>query len=240
MAYSFSGRVRYSEIGENGRLTLPGILNYFQDCSTFQSEEVGLGLEVLKNRKRFWVLSAWQVIVDRYPALGEKIRTSTWAYGFRGFIVMRNFTMDTEDGQRLAYANTYWSFINGETGMPEKLTEQDISGYKSEEKLDMDYAPRKIALPGSFEKEAPFYVQKHHLDTNHHVNNSQYIQMAMDYIPADFQIWQMRAEYKQQARLQDMICPQKSVEEDKVTVLLNDEKSNPYAVVEFVKAQEAR
>ena len=95
MAYSFSGRVRYSEIGENGRLTLPGILNYFQDCSTFQSEEVGLGLEVLKNRKRFWVLSAWQVIVDRYPALGEKIRTSTWAYGFRGFIGMRNFTMDT-------------------------------------------------------------------------------------------------------------------------------------------------
>ena len=45
MAYSFSGRVRYSEIGENGLLTLPGILNYFQDCSTFQSEEVGLGID---------------------------------------------------------------------------------------------------------------------------------------------------------------------------------------------------
>ena len=48
MAYSFSGRVRYSEIGENGLLTLPGILNYFQDCSTFQSEEVGLGIDILK------------------------------------------------------------------------------------------------------------------------------------------------------------------------------------------------
>ena len=57
MAYSFSGRVRYSEIGENGLLTLPGVLNYFQDCSTFQSEEVGLGMEVLKEWKRFWVLS---------------------------------------------------------------------------------------------------------------------------------------------------------------------------------------
>ena len=49
MAYSFSGRVRYSEIGENGLLTLPGILNYFQDCSTFQSEEVGLGIDILKD-----------------------------------------------------------------------------------------------------------------------------------------------------------------------------------------------
>ena len=64
MAYSFGGRVRYSEIGENGLLTLPGILNYFQDCSTFQSEESGLGIEVLKEWKRFWVLSAWQVIVE--------------------------------------------------------------------------------------------------------------------------------------------------------------------------------
>ena len=114
MAYSFSGRVRYSEIGENGLLTLPGILNYFQDCSTFQSEESGLGIEVLKEWKRFWVLSAWQVIVERYPCLGENIRTSTWAYAFRSFLGMRNFCMETEDGERIAYANTYWTYINAE------------------------------------------------------------------------------------------------------------------------------
>lgn len=51
MSYSFSGRVRYSETGENGLLTLPGILNYFQDCSTFHSESVGNGMKVLKEKK---------------------------------------------------------------------------------------------------------------------------------------------------------------------------------------------
>ena len=129
MAYSFSGRVRYSEIGENGLLTLPGVLNYFQDCSTFQSEEVGLGMEVLKEWKRFWVLSAWQVIVDRYPYLGEEITTSTWAYGFRSFLGMRNFCMETKGGERLAYANTYWTYINAENGLPVKLTERDTTAY---------------------------------------------------------------------------------------------------------------
>lgn len=34
----------------NGTLTLPALINYFQDCSTFQSEDVGLGTEV-KSRK---------------------------------------------------------------------------------------------------------------------------------------------------------------------------------------------
>ena len=45
----------------------------------------------------------------------------------------------------------------------------------------------------------------------------------------------MRAEYKQQARLNDVIIPQKSVGQDKITVLLNNEKSEAYAVVEFLK-----
>ena len=240
MPYSFEGRVRYSEMGENGLLTLPGILNYFQDCSTFQSEAVGLGIEELKKRKRFWVLSAWQVIVNRYPGLGEKIRTSTWAYGFRGFMGMRNFTMDTENGERLAYANTFWTYINAENGFPVKLTPEDTIGYENpdgtmEKKLEMDYAPRKIVLPKGYKEEEPFTVQKHHLDTNHHVNNCQYIRMAMDYLPADFQIYQMRAEYKQQARLHNTICPMKAVEDNRTTILLNDTENEPYAVVEFVK-----
>ena len=45
---NFNSRVRYSEIDHHGTLTLPALINYFQDCSTFQSEDVGLGTEVLK------------------------------------------------------------------------------------------------------------------------------------------------------------------------------------------------
>ena len=133
MAYSFSGRVRYSEIGENGLLTLPGILNYFQDCSTFQSEEVGLGIDILKEWKRIWVLSAWQVVVDRYPYMGERIKTSTWAYGFRGFMGLRNFTMETEGGERLAYANTFWTYIDAENGLPVRLEAKDTDAYRGKD-----------------------------------------------------------------------------------------------------------
>lgn len=147
---------------------------------------------------------------------------------------MRNFIMETDTGERLASANTYWSFINSETGFPEKLTQEDISGYQAEKKLDMEYAPRKILLPGGFRTEREFSVQKHNLDTNHHVNNSQYIQIAMDYLPAGYRIRQLRAEYKQQARLHDVICPEIAEEDGKITVLLNDVKADPYAVTEFL------
>ena len=86
MNYSFNSRVRYSETGENGKLTLPGVLNYFQDCCTFHAESVGLGGDVLKARDRAWVLSSWQVIVDEYPAMGTEIRITTAPYDFKGFM----------------------------------------------------------------------------------------------------------------------------------------------------------
>ena len=104
---------------------------------------------------------------------------------------------------------------------------------KMEPKLDMEYAPRKIVLPESYDEQDSFVVQKHHLDTNHHVNNCQYVQMAMDYLPEKFKIHQMRAEYKQQARLNDVICPASAADDNRTTILLNDQKGDPYAVVEF-------
>ncbi len=233
MKYSFDGRVRYSEIGENGCLTLPGILDYFQDCCTFHSESLGQGMNVLKGRKRAWVLSAWQVIIRRYPALGEEIETATWTYHLRGFVGLRNFTMDTKAGERLAWANSFWTNLNTETGVPAKLTEEDLRGYVEDEKLDMDYAPRKILLPEGMEEMPEFSVQKHHLDTNHHVNNCQYVRMAENYLPEGAAVAQLRAEYKQQARIHDLICPKTCREENKLTVALDDDKGNPYAVVEF-------
>ena len=50
--YEFKSRVRYSEIDHRGTMTLPALINYFQDSSTFHSEEAGLG----RKRSRWGLL----------------------------------------------------------------------------------------------------------------------------------------------------------------------------------------
>ena len=89
--YTIDGRIRFSEVDHTRRITLPGIVNYFQDCSTFQSEDLGLGIEHCSEKKRAWILSSWQVVVERYPKIGEKIQTSTWSTDFNGLFGERNF-----------------------------------------------------------------------------------------------------------------------------------------------------
>ena len=37
--YSFKSRVRYSELAADKRLSLVSIINYFQDCCTFEAED---------------------------------------------------------------------------------------------------------------------------------------------------------------------------------------------------------
>ena len=61
-----------------------------------------------------------------------------------------------------------------------------MKAYVPEPKLPMDYEPRKISLEGEGRKMPSFTVGKQHLDSNHHVNNGQYIYMAQDYLPEGF------------------------------------------------------
>lgn len=55
--YTFDSKVRYSEIDHRGTMTLPALINYFQDCSTFQSESLGFGVKAAKEKKKAWILS---------------------------------------------------------------------------------------------------------------------------------------------------------------------------------------
>lgn len=231
--YEFEGKIRYSEIDETGCLSLAGLVNYFQDVSTFQSEELGIGVEYLTERHQAWILSSWQIVIDHLPKLCESVKAQTWAYDFQGFYGMRNFVLLGADGEPAARANSIWVLYDTRENRPVRVPEDMAQAYPMLEPLEMEYAPRKIRLPQGGESRETFAIGRHQLDTNHHVNNGQYIAMAAEYLPAGFKIRQMRAEYKMQARLHDEICPRVYTEENQVIVALCSSQGKPYAVVAF-------
>ena len=231
--YTFDSRIRYSEADSEGKLTMAALINYFQDCSTFQSEDVGLGMRYLKERNLAWVLSSWQIAVNRYPVIGEHVTVGTQPYDLKGFLGYRNFFMIDKEGSYVAKANTLWILLNTNTSKPSPVTEDMIQGYGLGEKLEMEYAPRKIAVLQGGVIQEPIIVKKHNIDTNHHVNNQQFVDMAMDFLPEKFTVGQLRAEYKKQAFLGDVLTPYVAQAEDRIIVSLTDSAGSPYVVVEF-------
>ncbi|MBR4983671.1 MAG: acyl-[Lachnospiraceae bacterium] len=231
--YQYYSKVRFSETDEKRKLTLEAIVDYFQDCSTFQTEELGVGFSYLLPKNLTWILLYWHIVVEEYPSLGEKITISTIPYDFKGFLGKRNFFMEKEDGRIIAKADSLWSLLDMKKMIPTKVPEEVVQAYPKEDKIDMEYLPRKITIAGEERREEPLMIQRHHLDCNNHVNNGQYIKIAGAYLPDGFEIKQMRAEYRKQAYLGNEVFPYIYENEDKITVSLCDSGKQPYVVVEF-------
>jgi acyl-ACP thioesterase len=242
--YTYQSRIRYSEIDRTGKLSLISLLNHFQDCSTFHSEDIGLGHKYLMERNLLWVLSAWQIVIRRYPELYERVIIGTAPYAFRSVIGYRNFLLATKEGEQLACANSVWTLLDTAKGRPTKPIPEIMNGYQLAEKLPMDYADRKIAIPNEGIALPPIEVRPHHLDTNHHVNNGQYIDIAMDLIAdcqsaandnknQDAEITQLRAEYRKSAVLGNIMHPFLMSSDHKEIISLQDADGNPYCIAEL-------
>ena len=116
--FEFDAHIRYSEVDHRGLLTLPALINYFQDASTFQSEVIGMGMRWLKERHHGWVLTHWQIVVDRYPALCEPVHVGTFASGFKGVTATRFFYLSDQGGDLAARAKSTWAYMDFAKGRP--------------------------------------------------------------------------------------------------------------------------
>lgn len=228
--YSFDSRVRFSETEEDGALSVAGMMNYLQDCSGFQSEDAGVGVKHLSGIHRAWFVYTWNIVIDRMPVLGEKIKICTWPFRFRGVFGYRNFAILDTEGNYLVRAESVWFFVDTGSGSPVKPPEEETAPYgPMGERLDMPPQPGKIRVPDLGTDMDPVTVMPHHLDTNHHVNNAQYVEMARECLPEEFRIFRICAEYRRAAVLGDVIFPRMAKTGDGYVISLRSDTGDVYA-----------
>lgn len=231
--YDFTARIRYSETDSSGRLGVAGLLNYFQDCATFQSGDCGLGVEQLRSRGMAWVLMSWQLVISRMPEFCEHVRVTTNPYYIGGFLGKRNFLLETLNGERLTIANSVWTLVDPATGHPTHVPGDMARLYGLGDPFDMDYAARRIRPEGEYAECAPVIVAPHMLDTNGHVNNTHYAALAADLLPHGFVYSQLRVEYRKSAVAGNTIFPRLYSSGGRYTVVMADGEGKTYAATEF-------
>lgn len=232
--YELKSKVRYSEANSKSELTFHSLLNYLQDSSTLHSEELGESGAQLLEKNMAWVLSFWQICIDEMPRLSEEIRVKTWPYQTKGLFGLRNFCMENAKGDMIVKANSIWVLIDPRTGRPLRITDEVSSHYPDEPKLDMEYCDRKVVVPEVYEEKEGIVVQKYFIDTNNHVNNAKYVMLAEQYLPEEFQVKEIRVEYKIAAVLGDMMIPRVSVQENEVIVVFVTASGQIYATIQFL------
>lgn len=235
--YQFKSKVRYSEVNSEKALTLAALTDYLQDTCTFQSEGLGVGMDFLRERKEAWVLSSWEIVIKDMPKVCQEISVGTFPCSFKGFYGHRNFCVTNANDEVIAMANSLWVYINYETKKPARIPEVVASAYDAviQEPIEFDWSDRKIKFDGEGVEGQPVAVHRFFIDTNEHMNNGKYIMVAEEYLPEDFTVERVRAEYRNAAVLGDVLYPVVYTEENRITVSLNNAEGKPYAVIQFVK-----
>ena len=237
--YSYDARIRYSECGSDRKLTIPALINLFQNCSSFHSEDIGVGIDYVAEHDGAWFILNWQIDIDRMPSFCDKVKVCTVPYEFKGFFGNRNFWLEDEQGNVLVKAATLWSYMNIKTLRPMRPDAEQIERYGLGEKLDMEYLPRKIALPDGLDEGEPIAVRADMIDTNNHVNNGQYINIAMALMSQDEQgnekrpVRRVLAEYKKSAVMGDTFHPYTGQIDGRYYVCLKDDNGNINVIVVF-------
>ena len=134
----------------------------------------------------------------------------------------------------LAFANSRWIYFDTEAGRPIRIPKLEVEAYGVDPEFEMEKAPRHIKMPseGITEKQ-PFKVRATNLDTNGHVNNEQYISMALAYLPAGIKVRELRVEYLSQAYLGDILAPRVYHDTEGYIVRL-DMDGKACAVMQFI------
>lgn len=179
--------IGYFGTNHNLCLTPQSLLLYFQDLAISHSNDVGYTLSWLGERKRGWAITNYHIVVNRYPSYGETIRITTWSNNCRRMQAQRSFDVVDSFGKTICRAMSRWIYMDLEKRRPSPLDENMEERYCCNRKEAIEgekYNMPKVSDDTLF-SERSFIVTRSSTDTNGHVNNTKYVEWAMDDVPDD-------------------------------------------------------
>ena len=206
--YSLDFKVTTSCCDSEGRLKLYSALQMMQDCSELWIDTEPVVGQYFAQQNMAQLLAARQVEVLRVPRFKEQLTVTTTVYEVKPMFGFRNtFIYDAQ--QQPCYRT--WSmgaFVDKANGHLRRIDDEVVQSLNIEPKLDMTYRDRRIILPKQGgEQGQPIAVMRADIDYNRHVNNANYVRMAMELLPHDFEVHDLRVEYRVPARMGDVLVP---------------------------------
>lgn len=229
-------RLRYSEIDSHGNLTIVSLINYLQDVVTFQSDEVGCTLSYNMEHGWGWFITSWEIYINRLPAYGESIEIDTWPTRIKGVLAHRDIVVYDENAKELVRARSLWVLMDLKASRPIRVPEDIADRFIAKKPLDGVWKGRRVGIMDGVLSGEPgqmIEVLHLHLDTNGHMNNAYYIEIAKEQIPEGKRICSIRIEYKKPAVLGDRIMVHSAGFGELMQVALVAEDGGLFSVVEF-------
>ena len=206
--YSLNYKVTTSTCDSEGKLKLYSALQMMQDCSEMWIDSEPQVKDYFARENMAQLLASRQVEIVRVPDFKEELTVTTSVYGMKPMFGFRNTFIYDAEGKPCYRTWSMGAFVDKANGKLKRVDDTVAGSLLIEPQLEMNYKDRRIILPKTEgEVLEPVKVMRSDIDYNRHMNNANYVRMAMELLPEDFEIKGLRVEYRVAAKLGDMLVP---------------------------------
>lgn len=199
--YEKSYRLLSSDVDAQRRLRLSQLFTFLQEASIAHTTALGMGREKTLDKGLLWIVTLQQVKIDRLPVYDETVRLLSWPGETMHLYFPRYYRLEDGAGKTLLTGSALWALMDQRTRrmvFPEEYGIR-IEGERTEKPLPLPAAPKPVQAG---EREG-FTVPYSYVDLNGHMNNTRYLDLCEDRMPADLRarsIREVRAEYSGEAK----------------------------------------
>lgn len=174
--------VNYYNVDAKERLKLTSIADFLCDIGMRQSDSLDMTIDKMMALNMAWIFYKYDIEVIRYPLLGEKIKVITEAIGMKKFYGYRIYEIRDEKDNLVIKGKGTFMMLNLEKRRAMRVPTMMNEIFKcGENTFEITSLNKNIECDLS----QSFKVRYSDIDTNYHVNNTRYMEWALETVPRD-------------------------------------------------------
>lgn len=221
-------KINIYDVDSEHNCKFSSLVDYLWDVVISQSDYLGETTEGFVNNNCVWVVLNYDITIHEYPKYKDVITVDTTALGWKKFYGYRQNTIKNSEGKIIGEVISTAILIDFEKRRPMKISADQIEIYGLKEELDK--VPPLDDIP-KIEKEdyiKDYPIRFSDIDSNGHVNNVRYMEMAMDTLPRsilnNYKLFNIKVLFKKETSDGDILHISSQVienENDKITTIHN-------------------
>ncbi|MFV0561280.1 MAG: acyl-ACP thioesterase domain-containing protein [Enterococcus sp.] len=182
--YTNQHEVAYFECDVNQMMTIPALLAVALKISGEQSDQLGVGEEVVHHLGLGWVITNYTLEITQMPRVGETVKITTQATEYNKYFCYRTFWFRDQEGNDLVKIDSVFVLMDFEKRKMSSVRDEIVAPFESEKIKKIKRQP-KIEKIESGEM-LPYRVRFYDIDSNQHVNNAIYFNWMIDVLGHEF------------------------------------------------------
>ena len=227
--------VEYRDTNPRRTCKFSSYMEFMSDIAFKHDASLGLSISDLLETNHTWVVFDYKIKTFKETNYQDKLRVTTYIKTFKKYFAVRVFEIYNNKNELVLQSESLAFFIDMIKVKPSTIPDYYYDKYQiCEEDKNIKIEKLKLKKPERIDIEKKFEVRYSDIDTNGHVNNTKYMEWALEIVPRDiilnYKMSRIKVNFIKEVQYGHTVCVEaKAVNEDEKIVvktrILNEENT---------------